>query len=71
MRNRTNIITSCGACEKQELSKDEIGVCKKLLGKNIANFYCLDCLAQYLDCQTDELLAKIEQFKSDDCDLFT
>lgn len=61
---------SCDACEKALLSKDEIGVCKKLLGKDTAHFYCLDCLAQYLECEVDELKAKIAQFKADGCKLF-
>lgn len=61
---------SCDACEKALLSRDEIGVCKKLLGKDTAHFYCLDCLAQYLECEVDELKAKIAQFKADGCKLF-
>lgn len=61
---------SCDACEKALLSRDEIGVCKKLLGKDTAHFYCLDCLAQYLECEVDELKAKIDQFKADGCKLF-
>lgn len=71
MPKKTNTIKFCGACEKQELSKNEIGVCRKLLGKDIAIFYCFDCLAQYLDCQVDELKAKIEQFKAEGCKLFS
>ncbi len=70
MSKKLNIIIPCDACEKQELTKDEIGACKKLLGKDTANFYCLECLAQYLDFQLDELIAKIEQFKSEGCTLF-
>lgn len=70
MSKKSNIKTPCDACDKLELSKDEIGACKKLLGKDSANFYCLDCLSQYLDFQVDELKAKIEQFKSDGCTLF-
>lgn len=60
----------CDACDKTALSKDEIGICKKLLGKETEHFYCLDCLAQYLECDVDELLAKIEEFKQEGCTLF-
>jgi hypothetical protein len=60
----------CDACEKTSLSKDEIGICKKLLGKNTSHYYCLECLANYLECDVDELLAKSEQFKSEGCKLF-
>ena len=60
----------CDACSKQELSKDESGVCKKLLGKKTEHFYCLPCLASYLECDEEELKAKIEQFKAEGCKLF-
>ena len=60
----------CDACEKSSLSRDEIGICKKLLGKKTSHYYCLKCLAEYLECDVDELLAKIEQFKSEGCKLF-
>ncbi len=70
MPNKSNIKIPCDACERQKLSKDEIGACRKLLGKDTANYYCLYCLSQYLDFQVDELKAKIEQFKSEGCTLF-
>lgn len=61
----------CVACGKKNLTRNEVGINKKLLGEKIANFYCLDCLADYLDCTVDELLAKIEEFKSEGCKLFS
>ena len=42
----------------------------KLLGKDIANFYCMDCLADFLGCTVDDLLDKIEEFKDEGCTLF-
>lgn len=41
-----------------------------MLGKDITNFYCMDCLADYLGCTVDELLEKIEEFKEEGCTLF-
>ena len=61
---------SCIACGKNPLSKDEIGIDKKLLGEQIDNFYCLDCLADYLVVETQDLLDKIEEFKEEGCKLF-
>lgn len=61
---------SCIACGKNPLSKDEIGIDKKLLGEQIDNFYCLDCLADYLGVETQDLLDKIEEFKEEGCKLF-
>lgn len=52
------------------LEKDTIGINKKMLGKDITNFYCMDCLADYLGCTVDELLEKIEEFKEEGCTLF-
>ena len=61
---------NCAMCGKEHLNKDTIGINKKLLGEDIENFYCLDCLAEYLGCTVDELLDKIEEFKEEGCKLF-
>ena len=61
----------CVICGKRDLIKDEIGINKKLLGEQVENFYCLDCLADYLECTVDELLEKIEEFKEEGCKLFS
>ncbi len=61
---------NCVMCGKEYLNKDTIGINKKLLGEDIENFYCLDCLAEYLGCTVNELLDKIEEFKEEGCKLF-
>lgn len=60
----------CVACSKKSLNKDTIGINKKLLGKDLKTFYCIDCLADYLGCTVQDLLDKIEDLKSEGCDLF-
>ena len=60
----------CVICGKEHLEKDTIGINKKMLGENIDNFYCMDCLAEYLGCTVQELLDKIEEFKEEGCKLF-
>lgn len=60
----------CYICGKKELSKNEIGLTKKLLGKDSKWFYCYDCLADYLAVSTEFLLAKVEEFKEQGCKLF-
>lgn len=62
---------NCVICGQENLSKDTIGINKKLLGTNIVNFYCMECLADYLGCTVDELLDKIEEFKEEGCTLFS
>lgn len=60
----------CVICGKESLDKDTIGINKKLLGTGIANFYCMDCLAEYLGCTVQELIDKIQEFKDEGCKLF-
>lgn len=60
----------CLACGKKPLDKDTTGINKKLIGKNIKTYYCMDCLADYLGCTVDDLLEKIEEFKDEGCVLF-
>jgi biotin operon repressor len=60
----------CYICGKGALSKNEIGLTKKLLDKNSKRFYCLDCLAEYLEVDNEFLLAKVEEFKEQGCKLF-
>ena len=61
---------ACKSCSKESLTKDEVGISKKLLGEGDDDVLCLDCLAAYLDCSVDDLLDKIEEFKDEGCVLF-
>ncbi len=61
---------SCYVCGKSPLSKDEVGVCKKLIDKKTKQFYCLTCLAEQFEVTVEELEAKIEEFKAEGCTLF-
>lgn len=49
----------CIACGIKPLDKDTIGINKKLLGENVENYYCMDCLADYLGCTVQDILDKI------------
>ena len=60
----------CLACRKTPLDKDTIGINKKMIGKQIKSFYCMDCLADYLGCSVNDLLEKIEEFKEEGCTFF-
>lgn len=59
----------CCECKKT-LSKDEIALTKKILAPDINEFYCIFCLAAYLECETEELKIKIQEFKEQGCTLF-
>ncbi|MDR0706886.1 MAG: hypothetical protein LBF60_03285 [Treponema sp.] len=59
----------CYYC-KAELDKTAAALNKKLLGRKITRFFCLNCLAGYLEVTIDELLALAEEFKKQGCTLF-
>lgn len=61
--------TKCYLCEIT-LSKNEIGLNKKMHGKKATRFYCINCLANYLEVTVEELHEKIEEFKLQGCTLF-
>ena len=61
---------NCVICGRQELDRDTIGINQKLLGRKIDNYYCMECLADYLECTVEEFQEKIEEFKADGCELF-
>jgi hypothetical protein len=61
--------SKCHLCET-ELDKTAVALNKKLLDIKVTRFYCLDCLANYLDVTIDDLLAKVEEFKEQGCTLF-
>ena len=60
------ICINCG----KNLSKDEVALTQKMLGLDISEFYCIGCLAEYLECDRDDLDVKIQEFKEQDCTLF-
>ena len=63
-------MNNCYICGKQNLNKDEIGITKKLLGKNEQRMFCLSCLAEQLEVTEEELVDKINEFKEEGCKLF-
>ena len=60
----------CYVCGKSPLSKDEVGITRKLINKNAKELFCLSCLAEHLEVTEEELLDKIEEFKDEGCTLF-
>lgn len=60
----------CIICGKEHLDKNTVGINKKLLGEGGDNFYCIDCLADYLDVTPQDIYDKIEEFKDEGCKLF-
>ncbi len=61
---------NCAYCDKENLSKNEIGLNKKLIHRQIERMMCLTCLAAYFETTEEELKVMIEGFKREGCDLF-
>ena len=62
--------SSCFVCGKEKLTYNEVGLNKKLLGRNINKLFCLQCLADHLDISAEDLLERIQEFKDSGCVLF-
>lgn len=62
--------STCVICGKKGLSKNEIGINKKLRGDKTSDYFCVDCLAENLGCEVQDILDKIEEFKNEGCKLF-
>lgn len=60
----------CHVCGKEPLTKNEIGLTKKLLNRDAKAFFCLSCLAEYLEVDEDYLREKVQDFKDEGCTLF-
>ena len=63
-------IYCCESCGAQNLSKNAVGICKKLLGSRTKNFYCEPCLAEFLGVTVEDIRDKIEDFRNEGCKLF-
>lgn len=72
MPKKTKLPTTadCISCHKRFSERDVLAVNMKLMGEEIGQFYCLDCLASTLDCTVQDILDKVEEFKSQGCKLF-
>ncbi len=59
----------CKSCGKP-LSRDEIGLHKKLVSRGATDFWCIGCLSAHFHIPVLLLEEKIAQFKKDGCTLF-
>ena len=64
------MIRRCHNCPDKILNKDTVALNLKLLGRDLTDFYCLDCMAESLEVTVQDLLDKIESYKEGDCALF-
>ena len=64
--NRKRLCCDCG----RTLKKDEIALTRKLIDVDTEDFYCLDCMSDFLGCTVQDLKEKIQEFKEQGCTLF-
>ena len=62
---------NCAFCAKEITTRNDLGINIKLLGESTKSYHCLDCLAEYFECTVQDIIDKIEEFKSDGCELFS
>ncbi len=60
----------CIKCQR-ELTRDEIGLFKKLVNRGAQKFMCLSCMSEYFEVSEEALLKKIEQYRAMGCTLFS
>jgi len=49
---------------------DEKGLCRKMIGRTITEFMCMDCLAEKFKVEKQSLINVIEFYKKAGCALF-
>lgn len=59
----------CKICGR-ELTRDEIGLTKKLINRGATEFLCLDCLSKKFDMTAEECQTLIAHFREAGCHLF-
>ena len=60
----------CRVCGKSPLAEDEKALTRKLIDKNAPDFFCLTCMAEYLEAEEWELKEKIKEFRDKGCIFF-
>ena len=61
---------NCFICGKENLLRNEVGLNQKLIGQDVEKIHCIDCLAEYLEISTEDLIERIQEFKDSGCTLF-
>ncbi len=62
-------MAACRACGRT-LTRDEIGMTKKMVNRGAQEFFCMDCLAAYHQVPAENLYRKLEEFRAMGCTLF-
>jgi len=62
--------STCKKCGK-ELSSDAVAIFKKLVNRSADEFLCIECLAEFFNCEPEKIYALIKYYReSGECTLF-
>ena len=60
----------CAFCDKEKLSRNDIGLNKKLIHSQVERMMCKTCLAGYFEMTEEDIEEIIERYKRQGCTLF-
>ena len=60
----------CYRCGRENLSRDEVGLNRKVVNRAVERFLCLSCLAAEFGESEEALLAFADRLRSQGCTLF-
>lgn len=60
----------CAYCEKEKLSKHDIGLNRKLIHRQVERMMCMTCMAAYFETTEEDLKEIIERYQRQGCSLF-
>lgn len=62
-------MSQCKSCGRS-LSADEMSLYMKIVDIGASSYLCIDCLGDFLDCETELLQKKIIHYRNMGCTLF-
>ena len=60
---------TCAQCGRA-LTRDEVGLTKKLINRGATRYLCIDCLAKHFQVTRQDLERKVEEFRQRGCTRF-
>ena len=63
---QTDMCAGCG----RELTRDEIGMTRKLISRAASEFFCWECLSAQFGCPVEKLKELKEHYRREGCMLF-
>ena len=62
-------MTRCKECQRP-ISRDEVGLTRKLINRGLTEFYCFECLGKIYRLDMKTMKDMVESFRAAGCTLF-